>query len=293
MPFLEEQLPGCIDYGSAFGETYAVDVVVNASDSTYTRLRHPYPVARYEVGFGNRDYDFAIEQLIDLFHRCGGMFGGFRLPDRSDFSTNNYRDPPTVSDQPCVAIDAVAGTYQLTRWYGDPVIATASRRRIRKPRAGTVLVGIEDEAGTVHPITSWTVDVTTGAISLSDRDPLTITNITQAAQAVVTVGLDHGYQVGDSVVISGVLGMTQINGRRADVVSVTSTTLTIAIDSTVFDAYASAGDVNYWPQPDEQLMAGCEFDIPVRFETDLSGMTYNNYQVMSTVINLIEILNPA
>lgn len=292
MAFLEEQLPGCIDYGSAFGEAYAVDVVVSAADSTYTRLRHPYPVARYEVGFGNRDYEFAIEQLIDLFHRCGGMFGGFRLPDRSDFSTNNYRDPPTVSDQPATAIDPAAGTYQLTRWYADPTIATSSRRRIRKPRAGTVVVGIRDASGTVHPITTWAVNVNTGVITLTASPPRPITAITEAAQAVVTVGASHGFSAGNSVVISGVVGMTQINGMRANVISVTGTTITVDIDSSGFSAYASGGEVTRRPQAGEQVVAGCEFDIPVRFETDLSGMTYNNYQVMSTVINLVELLNP-
>ena len=292
MPFLEEQLPTCIDYGSAFGESYAVDVVVTAADSTYTRLRHPYPVARYEVGFGNRDYEFAIGELIDLFHRCGGMFGGFRLPDRSDFSTNNYRDPPTIEDQPAVAIDAGAGTYQLTRWYGPPNVTTSARRRIRKPRAGTVLVGIRDAAGDVHQVTGWSVDTTTGIVTLPANNARGITNITQAAQAVITVGSSHGYTTGTSVVFSGVVGMTQINGLRADIVSTSSTTITVDIDSSGFSAYVSDGTVSNRPGTGEQVVAGCEFDIPVRFETDLSGMTYNDFQVMSTVINLVEILNP-
>lgn len=292
MPFLEEQLPGCQAYGSAAGPSYAVDVVVDASDNIYTRLRHPYPVKRFECDFSNRDYDVMLKQIVDLFHRCGGMFGGFRMPDKQEFSTNDYIEVPTFADQQCVEISAAAGTYQITRWYGLPTDPLATRRRVRKPISGTVLAGIKAANGVVTQIVAFTVDNTTGIITLSANKTDTVVGITQAASAVVDVGTNT-FVVGDSVVFSGVVGMTQINGRRGTITAKPdSTHITVDINSTGFDAYVSGGTVNTRPQSGELVTAGCYFDIPVRFETDLSGITFSNLNVLSTQINLVEKLNP-
>lgn len=290
MPFLEEQLPGCMDYGSAVGAQYAVDVVVDAYDNTYTHRRHPYPIKRFECGFGNKSYEVILQQLLDLFHRCGGVAGGFRMPDRTEFSSNDYTGTPTAGDQPCTTISAAAGTYQITVWYGSPSDPAASRRRVRKPRAGTVLCGIKAANGAVHAITAFTVDTTRGIITLSANKQSSITGMTTGGTTTITVGSGHGYVVGDSVVVTGVTGVTGINGVRAAVTGTTSTTITLAVVTT--GAWSSGGQVNTRPQSGEQVMAGCLFDIPVRFETDMTGISFSNLDVLSTVINLVEILNP-
>ena len=51
----------------------------------------------------------------------------------------------------------------------------------------------------------------------------TITGITQANPAVVTSN-SHGFTNGDEVEISGVVGMTQVNGKRFTVAGVTTNT---------------------------------------------------------------------
>lgn len=76
---------------------------------------------------------------------------------------------------------------------------------------------------------------------------LTITNISQAANASVTA--THSFtssDVGVTVVtFHGVVGMTQINGLSGVIQSVTSTTsFTVNIDSTNFSAYSSGGIAN-------------------------------------------------
>lgn len=76
---------------------------------------------------------------------------------------------------------------------------------------------------------------------------VTITNISQANPAVVTA-TGHGYSDGDEVVISGVTGMTQVNGRSFVVEDTTTNTFTLRaadgttlINSTGYDAYVSGG----------------------------------------------------
>ncbi len=288
--FLEEKLSDCIDYGSSFSESFAVQEVSTSNGNSYRSLRHPYPMLRFDLGFANRLTDDQIDMVLDLYKRVGGRFGGFRVKHHAEFTTAaDYRSAPAFNDQLGALVSA--GVYQITRWYGTQGAADATRRRIRKPVAGTVLAGIRNATTGDNQITAFAVDTVTGLITLSADKADIITAITQAAQAVITVGT-HTYAIGDSVYISGVAGMTQINGRRAAVTAFDGTTITVAINSTAFSAYTSGGATNTRPQTGESVVAGCQYDIPVRFETDLDGVNYSNLDTLSSSISLIEILNP-
>ncbi len=70
-----------------------------------------------------------------------------------------------------------------------------------------------------------------------------ITGITQANPAVVTANA-HGYSNGDQVEIAGVVGMTQVNGRRFTVANVAANTFELSgVNSTGYTAYSSGGTV--------------------------------------------------
>lgn len=68
-----------------------------------------------------------------------------------------------------------------------------------------------------------------------------ITGITQANPGVVTA-VAHGYSNGDKVVISGVLGMVQVNNREFTVANVTANTFELGIDTSGYSAYTSGGE---------------------------------------------------
>ncbi|MNE96771.1 hypothetical protein D3C80_1950160 [compost metagenome] len=86
--------------------------------------------------------------------------------------------------------------------------------------------------------------------------------------------------------------MPQINGLRALITAIAATTITVAINSTAFSAYTSGGAVNTRPQAGEAVTGGCRFDIPMRFNADLSG-TFTSYNLLGvTGIGLVEDLNP-
>jgi hypothetical protein len=78
------------------------------------------------------------------------------------------------------------------------------------------------------------------------RAALTITDITQADPAVVT-STAHGLLDGARIIIDGVVGMTELNGREFIVTNATTNTFEIQdvfgvdIDSTAYTAYDSAG----------------------------------------------------
>lgn len=293
-PFLEETFDTCARYGTAFSEGYAVVNTVDAGGNSYGKLIHPYPMLRYELDFSNVQSAQARGDIIDLFHRSFGTFGGFRLRHHSDYSSNNFVDVPTAVDQAMVpaTVSPSALRWQLARWYGVQVMGQSPLRLIRKPVAGSVLVGIRSGTGQVFPQSAgWSVDALTGIVEFTNSTR-TITNIVKGSTTVVTVGSGHTYVTGRNVVVSDVVGMTEINGLRAEILSTTSSTITLDINSNTFSDYVSGGQTNTAPQAGETPTAGFYFDIPVRFETDLSGVNFNNWDVISAAVNVVEILNP-
>jgi hypothetical protein len=85
-----------------------------------------------------------------------------------------------------------------------------------------------------------------GAILESNK---TITAITKANPGVVT-SASHGFANGDTVVISGVVGMTQVNGKRFKVASVATNTFALQdvdgnnVNTTSYTTYTSGGVAN-------------------------------------------------
>ncbi|MEH6565548.1 MAG: DUF2460 domain-containing protein [Halopseudomonas sp.] len=287
--FMEERLNPNVDYGSGFGSAYRNWITRTIGGDEYRSQQHPFIIATMNVDF-ERQTNEIVEQVIDLNNRAGGTLRGFRVMHPVDYSTNSYRDAPTAFDQHLpAAVGQAAGVYQLTRWYGDHTDLECQRRRIRKPVAGTVKVGV---AGVAYPAGQWSVDITTGLVTMAANKSRSITAITKAASAVLTVGTNT-FAIGDSVAISGVVGMTQINGLRALVTAKPSgTTITVAINSTAFTTYASGGTVQTQPITGEAVTAGCEYDIPMRFTEDLSGSFSNWDTIDASGIGLVEVLNP-
>lgn len=261
--FIEERLDMAVRYGASWGDEFKVEKTITAGGREYRRLGHPYPTRYFNIAWV-KDTDAFGAQLLDLYHRCYGEFAGFRVKAFDDYSTNGTTGTPTATDQDLVPL-TVGSTYQLVKRYGTGTTVDIGRplRTIYKPVAGTVLVAI---GSLVPDASTWSVDTTTGVITFAANKTRAITAITKAAQAVVTVGA-HTFTTADSVHFTGVAGMTQINGLRGDIVSIGATTITVDIDSTAFSTYTSGGTVNTAPQASETVKGGCEFDIPVRFNS--------------------------
>lgn len=82
----------------------------------------------------------------------------------------------------------------------------------------------------------------------SDDYFVTITNITQASSAVITVD-PCALQINDVVTFENVVGMTEINGLTATILAIgttsgATTSITVNVDSSLFTAYSSGGSVS-------------------------------------------------
>jgi len=71
-----------------------------------------------------------------------------------------------------------------------------------------------------------------------------IANITQASPAVVTFEEDHNFTVAEwiSFRVPPSNGMIQLNNQKAQIISITPTTVTIAVDTTNFYPFISMED---------------------------------------------------
>nr|MBL8412734.1 DUF2460 domain-containing protein [Dechloromonas sp.] len=286
--FLEERLSAPIKYGSSWGDEYTVDIVETSGGQEYPVLVHPFPRRRFDVSYlleNNRVYT----ELCGLYHRAHGKFAAFRIRCEDEYSSNGRIGTPTAFDQPMGLVSA--GVYQLRKVYGTDQAPGATGypyRTIHKPVAGTVKVGI---GPTEIRSADWSVVTTTGRVTFAADQSATVTGISKAAQAVISFSA-HPYVVGQSIQLSGVVGMTQINGLRALVTAVAGLNVTVAINSTAFSTYTSGGVAHTRPQAGESVTAGFEFDFPVRFNSSLPvGQDYPALRAVEGV-ELIERINP-
>lgn len=286
MPFVNERLPEPFNNGSSWSNRHAAEIVQTANGNEYRRLRHPYVEAMMEIDLVKLR-DAMLSQIVEFNHKTNGSYRAFRVKHPIDYSTNNYVGVPSAYDQRMQKIST--GVYQLMRWYGDSLDDQCARRRIRKPVVGSVLVGVNGEP---YSSSLYSLDNTTGIVTFNANKSGTISAITKATSAVITIGT-HTILVGESVYITGVLGMTQINDQRAIVIAKTTSTITVDINSTAYSTYTSGGTVNTQPNDQvEAITAGCYFDVPMRFDADLSGVFAGGGVLTVTGIALIEVLNP-
>lgn len=290
--FLEESLNGGIQYGSSWADDYNVNITSTASGQEHRSLLHVFPIRKFDVTFMMDNINMWVN-LVNIYHRAHGKYAGFRAKCIDEYtSNNNGTTPPTAFDQPLLPI--VAGsTYQLRKYYGrDKTAATSgySYRTIYKPVSNTTLVGIQN---IVIPTTNYSVNITTGVVTFNTNKTFSITGITKGASTILLTSNTAGLTVNESVHISGCSGMTQINGLRGKILSITTNvSVTVDINSAGFSNWTSGGVANNNPQTGEDVTCGFEFDFPVRFNSTLPvGQNKPMYRDM-TNIELLELLNP-
>ena len=287
--FLEEVLYSTVKYGSSWEDEYNVNVVETAGGSEYRSLIHPFPKRTFSLDFELATADM-WPNIIDLYHRAHGTYAGFRAWCHDEDSSNGPLGTPTALDQPMGLIST--GVYELRKYYGIAGTAGSTgypHRKIKKPQSGTILVGI---GATAIRSADWSADTTTGLVTFAADQTRAVTAISKATSAVLDVGAGHPFVSGMSVQVSGVAGMTQINGLRALVTTTGATTITVAINSTAFSTYTSGGVIHTRPQSGETVTAGFRFHFPVRFKTVLPiGQDYPLHRVVDGV-EFIELLNP-
>lgn len=282
MAFVETRInDGLIIYGSDGGAAYSTDIVT--LNSAYEQRNQNWINGRGQWNLGDRVVQQAEADTLNSFFRARkGRAIGFRFRDWMDYqdagngilatvnATNTPTNPGTGNGN---------SVYQMFKSYASG--GAYDYRQIRKPVAGIVAIlrnGATVTAGTAPG--NYAIDTTTGLITFVNDIVVGITSINQAAAGVVLTSAAHGLTTGWQVLISGVLGMTQVNGILHTVTVITATSFSIE-NTTSYSAYTSGGTVQKFPQTTDTLTWTGQFDVPVRFDTDKFMARFDNANISS------------
>jgi hypothetical protein len=227
---------------------------------------------RWTIQFEARDLTMT-ETLLAFWEARDGGVRAFRFKDWTEYTVTDMTLTPDGTPTVQLAKSYTSGGQTRTRNIYAPVSATVTLKK-----NGGALGGIS-------------VSYTTGVVTLAAVNSKSITAITQASSAVLTVGASHGFVVNDMVYISGVSGMTQINGLVGTVTATAASTITINVNSTTFTAYTSGGTAASYRKTTDTFTWSGQFDHVARFDQtqqeieqiDAFVRGWNNIQILEVI----------
>ncbi len=86
---------------------------------------------------------------------------------------------------------------------------------------------------------------------------LAVSGITTASNGVVTTNLAHGLSTGNIITLTGVVGMTAINGTPLTITVLTPTTFDSGVNTSGFGTYTSGGTIT--PNPRNEIVSIIDF----------------------------------
>lgn len=161
MSFDEVSFPLAVRYGTKGGPQFLTEIVT--LQGGYEKRNQKWAQARRRFDARTGVVSAADASLLLAFFQVrAGRARGFRLKDWNDFSSaRDGVSAPTYQDQLIATGDGATTVFQLVKNYGSGGVTF--RREIRKPAAGSVLIGVQ---GTQYE-TEWSVDCATGLVTFA------------------------------------------------------------------------------------------------------------------------------
>lgn len=162
MDFHEVRFPTALSLGSAGGPQRRTNVVTlaNGFEERNTPWAHSRRV--YDAGIGMRSLD-DVQKAIAFFEARFGQMYAFRWKDWADFKSCKASATIAFTDQAIGLGNGAQRSFQLVKNYASG--AHSYVRPIKKPVAGTVVVGVEQDLQTEG--VSYEIDNTTGIVRFS------------------------------------------------------------------------------------------------------------------------------
>jgi len=163
MDFHEVRFPTALSLGSLGGPQRRTDVVTlaNGFEERNTPWAHSRRV--YDAGIGMRSLD-DVQDAVAFFEARFGQMYAFRWKDWSDYKSCKASAGISFEDQVIGFGDGLRTAFQITKTYSSG--PHSYLRPIKKPVAGTVLIGIEQDIQTEG--VNYEVDNKTGLLHFSD-----------------------------------------------------------------------------------------------------------------------------
>ena len=191
--FDEIRFPLEIALGSRGGPERRTDIVVTGSGREERNARWAHSRRKYDAGYGVKSFA-ALSLAVEFFEERRGRLTGFRFRDRLDWKSSAPNAAPGALDQVIGTGTGALAAFQLVKRYGSG--PGAYQRLIRKPVAGTVLIGVNGAAKTAG--THFNADHTTGIVTfIAGQLPLAGQTVTAGFQFDVPVRFDTDFLEAD------------------------------------------------------------------------------------------------
>jgi len=261
--------PADISRGAQFGPSFST-IVVTTTAGTEQRVQQ-WVVARHHgtISLENRT-PAQYAALKAFFLARAGRARAFRFKDWSDYTAVNE---PLI---PQPAVNPVVGgpTLQLLKTYTDGLLPYVRNIYAPSLTVPTVLLKNGGAFG------AYALDNTTGIVTLNPVATDTVTGITQAANAVISLTATQPFTTGDLITLSSVGGMTPINGLVGTVSAHTTTSITTSINSSAMPAYTSGGNATKYLASADLMSWSGNFEVPVRFDLDSLDVVHTDVAIL-------------
>jgi uncharacterized protein (TIGR02217 family) len=234
------------------GITQANPGVVTATGHTFTtgdRITHSGIVGMTQLNgvtatvtvIDANTYSLGIDTTAYTAYSSGGTATRYGIAQTNPVWV--HADAHTFVNGDLVKLETVGGMTQVNNLY----FTVAN-----KTTKGFELSGINGTGYTAY---------TSGASAI--KYGITQTNPVRVYSAA------HGRANGSLAYLSGVVGMTQVNGLTFTVANAATDYFDLSgINGTAYSARTSGGTISVFPQITDVLQVSCEFDVPCRFDTD-------------------------
>lgn len=264
--FLEtriNEVVGDILFETAGGAAYQTAIAINAGGFESRNVEWSQSRGRWELGERLLKRS-ELDALLNFFHAVQGRATGFRFKDWADFQVTSAQG----------RLGTGAGgtgypTYQLYKRYTQA--GQTIDRIIKKP----VAAGFETYRNAVA-ISGESLN-TDGIVTLPALSSVGITAITKANPGVVTTASAHGFSNGNLIYISGVGGMTQVNGLAFTIGGASGSVFNLGVNTTAYGTYTSGGTAAKYAQPADALTWAGSHDVAVRFDSDSLRTRFEAY----------------
>lgn len=256
--FVETRLEIGKDYGAVGGSEFNTTVVSLGSGHERRNSNHANNLGRWDLGSRNL-IKSDIEYLHNFFRARRGKAQGFRYKDWLNFDVTDQDAKPLGHPEIQLVKDFTDGGVTESQEIKKPISTSFSMLR----NAGA--------------FSAYNLDDTTGIVTLTADASFSISAITQSSNGVVTAP-GHTYSDGDEIYLSGIVGMTELNGVVATISGVSGNDFNLNINTSSYAAYSSGGSANKYVQSNESLTWTGEFDTPARFDTDQFRAEFIHYR---------------
>ena len=277
--FYEMRFPVDIEYGFTGGPKHNTGKTITESGFVQSIISWREPLRNYQISDADQT-DAKRKILLNFLYQVYGPGIGFRFKDWNDYIADATEG---IANEDAIVLGQ--NTFQLYKKYVYDANYPAFTREIKKPCNNSTFKPYLNGVLQV----GWTIDFTSGIVTMTPLVSKTVTAITKANPGVVTA-TGHTYTTGEKIRFKTINGMTQLNNNLYTITVINPNTFSIGVDTTSYGTFVNdgLGKAEKFAQGADSVTWEGEFDVPVEFAEDYNEFRNETFNKTSFQPRLIE-----